>query len=235
MAISLSVYFLYSGTNDQCDGKSCVQFLIYNHCTNDIWFTNGYCISGHVQDCIDCSDTANITSKICNIQVFVLLTGIYKICLFFVQVFSILGTCSNKLKTILIVIVVSTVLLHIFVIHKYAQVFILAKSLDRSCKSKSFTATDLGKVQKCNVEVVLLLIYVIQKNCIYCSNTAIQVSNFNYFQRIGYVRSHEHGVKFGFMSAFGQKRHQPSPSKNIQSSTITTILISIFRILHQEV
>ncbi|KAN0035839.1 hypothetical protein ACTA71_005130 [Dictyostelium dimigraforme] len=27
-------------------------------------------------------------------------------------------------------------------------------------------------------------------------------SNFNYFQRIGYVRTHEHGVKFGFMGAF---------------------------------
>ncbi|KAN0030347.1 hypothetical protein ACTA71_010109 [Dictyostelium dimigraforme] len=52
-----------SVTNDQCgdDGKSYVQFLIYNHCKNDSWFTNGYCISGHVQDRIECSDAANIT------------------------------------------------------------------------------------------------------------------------------------------------------------------------------
>ncbi|KAN0047499.1 hypothetical protein ACTA71_001881 [Dictyostelium dimigraforme] len=73
-------------TNDQCMANHVFNLLIHNHCTNDIWFTNGYCISGHVKDCIDCSDTANITSKICNIQVFVLLTGIYKISLFFVQV-----------------------------------------------------------------------------------------------------------------------------------------------------
>ncbi|KAN0047554.1 hypothetical protein ACTA71_001936 [Dictyostelium dimigraforme] len=149
-------------TNDQCMANHVFNLLIHNHCTNDIWFTNGYCISGHVKDCIDYSDTANITSKICNIQVdysFVLLTGIYKISLFFVQVCKINSfhsrymfkqienhfSCNSSFYCVVTHFCNPTC-------HKHAQVFILTKSLDRSCKSKSCTATDLGKVQKCNVD-----------------------------------------------------------------------------------
>ncbi|KAN0045340.1 hypothetical protein ACTA71_005717 [Dictyostelium dimigraforme] len=54
------------------DGESCVQSPILcddkNHCTNDIC-TNGYCISNPVPNCIDCSDTACVTTDFCNIQV----------------------------------------------------------------------------------------------------------------------------------------------------------------------
>ncbi|KAN0006947.1 hypothetical protein ACTFIU_005140 [Dictyostelium citrinum] len=54
------------------DGTSCVQTPVVcndqNPCTNDIC-TNGYCISKPVPNCINCSDTACITTDFCDIQV----------------------------------------------------------------------------------------------------------------------------------------------------------------------
>ncbi|KAM9989214.1 hypothetical protein ACTFIY_005261 [Dictyostelium cf. discoideum] len=59
-------------TTCAADGKSCVQVPVlcddHNHCTDDSC-SNGYCISNHVPNCIDCSDTACITTDFCNVQV----------------------------------------------------------------------------------------------------------------------------------------------------------------------
>ncbi|KAM9962896.1 hypothetical protein ACTFIW_006117 [Dictyostelium discoideum] len=59
-------------TSCSADGKTCVQVSVlcddHNHCTDDSC-SNGYCISNPVPNCIDCPDTACITTDFCNVQV----------------------------------------------------------------------------------------------------------------------------------------------------------------------